>query len=149
MNPLPLFLVIVSLPLLLGGCGEKESVGKVQPELEGVNLEELEVREGIYYFKDAPYTGKVFMLWPNGQKMLETNYKDGKRDGLYLFWYTNGQKQQEVNYKNGEMDGLQLFWHDNGQKQREANYKDGVEISAKFWNNKGELISETFSTPKD
>ena len=46
MNPLPLFLIIVSLPLLLGGCGEKESVAETKPEepvaeakpeLEGVN----------------------------------------------------------------------------------------------------------------
>ena len=32
MNPLPLFLIIVSLPLLLGGCGEKEAVS-VDPNL--------------------------------------------------------------------------------------------------------------------
>ena len=31
MNPLPFILLAISLPLLLGGCGEKESVGKVQP----------------------------------------------------------------------------------------------------------------------
>ena len=31
MNPLPLFLIIVSLPLLLGGCGEKEINGEVKP----------------------------------------------------------------------------------------------------------------------
>jgi hypothetical protein len=26
MNPVPLFLIIVSLPLLLGGCGEKNGL---------------------------------------------------------------------------------------------------------------------------
>ena len=102
------------------------------------------------YPRDAPYTGRAFSLYPyTGQKQYKGSFREGRRDGLHTYWYPNGQKQQEVNYKNGEMDGLQLFWHDNGQKQREANYKDGVEISAKFWNNKGELISETFSTPKD
>ena len=29
MNPVPLFLIIVSLPLLLGGCGEKVTVEPV------------------------------------------------------------------------------------------------------------------------
>ena len=33
MNPVPLFLIIVSLPLLLGGCGEKEAV-PVDPNLK-------------------------------------------------------------------------------------------------------------------
>ena len=35
MNPVPLFLIIVTLPLLLGGCGEKT-------KLESVNYDELE-----------------------------------------------------------------------------------------------------------
>ena len=31
MNPVPLFLIIVTLPLFLGGCGEKEVNGGVKP----------------------------------------------------------------------------------------------------------------------
>ena len=61
MNPAPLFLIIVTLPLLLGGCGEKEEpVAEVKPESDSVNAEELEERESIMYLKDSetPYTGK-------------------------------------------------------------------------------------------
>ena len=29
MNPVPLFLIIVTLPLLLGGCGEKPKVESI------------------------------------------------------------------------------------------------------------------------
>ncbi len=97
------FVVLLSLPLLLGGCGEKEPVAEVgpveekeqevkteeplaetKPELEGVVFKELERREGIAYLKgsDTPYTGKVFILHENGQKKLQGNYKNGKRDGL-------------------------------------------------------------------
>ena len=142
MNPLPLFLVIVSLPLLLGGCGEKESVGKVQPELEGVNFEELEVREGISYFKDTPYTGKSYLMYESGQKLMAINFKDGKEDGLSVGWYRNGQKTLEANYKDGKQDGLLVGWYENGQKSREVNYKNGklVEGSAKYWNSKGEPV---------
>jgi hypothetical protein len=47
-------------------------------------FKELERREGIAYLKgsDTPYTGKVFILHENGQKKLQGNYKNGKRDGL-------------------------------------------------------------------
>ena len=67
MNPVPLFLIIVTLPLLLGGCGEKtvaevkpveekqrevkeeaknkETIVETNSELGGVNTEELEERE--------------------------------------------------------------------------------------------------------
>ena len=143
MNPVPLFLIIVTLPLLLGGCGgdknepvaetkpveekvlevkdevkPEEPVAETKPKTEGVNENELEYREGIYYLKDSdtPYTGKSYGLYFNGQKSAETNYKDDKQDGL------------------------QRGWHENGEILREANYKDGELISVKFWNNKGEPV---------
>ena len=141
MNPVPLFLIIVSLPLLLGGCGEKH---------EGVNERELEKREGMAYLKGAPYTGKTYSLDyaqkrklretnykdgkkdglevrlnRNGKKSTETNYKDGKQDGLDVVWRSNEKKWSERNFKNGKKDGLEVMWYRNGQKQYEANYKDG------------------------
>ena len=74
MNPVPLFLIIVSLPLLLGGCGGEASI----------NLTELEVREGISYLKgsDAPYTGKVFELHEDGQKKSEADMTNGILNGV-------------------------------------------------------------------
>jgi antitoxin component YwqK of YwqJK toxin-antitoxin module len=155
MNPVPFILLAISLPLLLGGCGEKE-----------VNFEELEEREGIYYVSgsDTPYTGKSFTLnengkkaskrnfkdgkqdglqtrwYENGQKKNEANGKDGKMDGLYTEWFENGQKKVEANYKDGKMDGLVVEWHENGQKKGEATFKDDEPISGKFWNSKGEPV---------
>ena len=137
MKNLPLFLILVTLPLLLGGCGRKdesttetknleekvqegkpeEPVAETKPQLDGVNLDKLEEREGIVYLKgsDTPYTGKATSLYENGQK-TEANLKDGKRDGLIV------------------------LWHENGQKALEQKYKDGEEISAKYWNRKGESV---------
>ncbi|NCG28411.1 MAG: hypothetical protein GWP42_12815 [Verrucomicrobiales bacterium] len=164
MNSLRLLVLLVSLPLLLGGCGEKPVA--VQKAIEGVNFEELKYREGIAYLKgsDTPYTGKVFGFHENGQKSWESNYKDGKEHGLQTFWYENGQKWIEGNYKDGKQDGLwvswhengkkesernfkdgneegmQVAWHENGKKQAEANFKEGEPISGKFWNSKGEPV---------
>ena len=132
MKNLLLFAVLVSLPLLLGGCGEK-----------GDNVEELEYRGGVLYLQgsDAPYTGKSFDLYENGQKSAEWNYKDGKEDGLQTTWYENGQKEMEGNWKDGKEDGLGVEWYENGQKAAEENIKDGKLISGKYWNSKGEPIS--------
>ena len=55
-------------------------------------------------------------------------------------WYRNGQKEVETNYKDGKEDGLVLTWHENGQKHGEGNYKDGKKISGKWWNSKGEPV---------
>ena len=164
MNPLPFILLAISLPLLLGGCGEKH---------EGVNAKKLEFIgvDGIVmaYFKgsETPYTGKVYSLHPNGQKKKEGNFKEGKTDGLLVRWHKNGQKETEGNYKDGKADGLfvewyengqklmkgnfkdskpeglVVHWHGNGQKMAEVNFKDGklVEGSDKYWNSKGEPVA--------
>ena len=143
MNPVPLFLIIVSLPLLLGGC-EKFTVEPVavQKAIEGVNAEEVEEREDIVYLKgsDTPYTGKVFRFHENGQMARETSWKEGKQDGLGVTWYENGQKKSEGNYKDGKKDGVWTQWHESGRKSMESHYKDGVGSDIKAWRATGELI---------
>jgi antitoxin component YwqK of YwqJK toxin-antitoxin module len=164
MNPLPLFLIIVTLPLLLGGCGGKnqtteetkpseENQGEVKQEAkteepvavtksklvggEGVSVEELEPRERLVYRigSDVPYTGKSFELYPNGELEEVITYKDGIPNGLMTQWYMNGQKEAEVNFKDGKPDGLIVEWHETGEKMSEVTYKDGrpVDGSEKFF----------------
>jgi hypothetical protein len=45
-------LLLMAFAILTIGCGEKKS--------DGVNVNELEEREGVFYLKDSksPYTGK-------------------------------------------------------------------------------------------
>ena len=118
MNPAPLFLIIVTLPLLLGGCVEKH---------DGVNTEGVELRDGIAYLRgsDTPYTGKIYGLYKNGRKLAEGNYKDGKQEGLTVEWHENGLKKAEANFNDGKQEGLAVEWHENGLKKAEGNWKDG------------------------
>ena len=106
-------LLLIAVTILAVGCGGKdesttetkpveekvlevkeeakteEPLVETKPKLEGVNENELEYREGIYYLKDSdtPYTGKSYGLYFNGQKSAEGNFKDGKRDGLTVGWH--------------------------------------------------------------
>ena len=146
MNPLRLLVLLVSLPLLLGGC-EKFTVEPVavQKAIEGVNAEEVEEREDIVYLKgsDTPYTGKVFRFHENGQMARETSWKEGKQDGLGVTWHENGQKKSEVNYKDGKFEGLMVGWHENGQKNGEVNWKNGKKDGlALHWHESGQKKGE-------
>ena len=38
------------------------------------------------------------------------------------------------------MNGPWMRWHENGQKMYEGTNKNGEKVSAKYWNNKGELV---------
>ena len=117
---------------------------------EGVNIKELEPREGVVYLKgsDTPYTGKIFSLYPSGKREQEGNFKDGKVDGLSVEWHENGQKAAEKNFKDGKEDGLFVLWHENGQKMAEGKAKNGELVSAKFWNSKGKPVDTIQETNK-
>ena len=164
MNPARLLVLLVTLPLLLGGC-EKKPVAEVEPELQ----KRGEYPDEIAYLKgsDTPYTGTQTYWHKNGKKILEAtfkdgkfdgllqrwhengtkwsegNYKDGKEDGLYVEWYKNGHKKDEIDYKDGKFDGLWVRWYENGQKKEEVNYKDNNFVigSEKYWNSKGEPVA--------
>ena len=154
MNPLPFILLAISLPLLLGGCGEKatvEPVAEVKTEIQSVNQKETEIRnDGILYLKgsDLPYSGKTFRLHINGQKESEIIYKDGKKEGLKTVWYDNGQKwfannykDDRLNFKNDIRNGSSIAWFANGKKLAEQNFKNGKLVGPqKYWNNKGESV---------
>ena len=130
-------LLVMAFAILTIGCGEKKS--------DGVNLDELEDREGVFYLKNSnsPYTGKCFEFHENGQKETEMTFKGGKMDGPAVWWYENGQKKSEENYKDGKPDGLLVYWYENGQKQTEINYKDGKPHGIGFnWYENGQKEAE-------
>jgi antitoxin component YwqK of YwqJK toxin-antitoxin module len=123
----------------------EEPLAETKPKPEGVNYDDIEAREKIYYLKgsNAPYTGKSFLFHENGKKSGEINYKDGKIDGLWVFWHKNGHKSQEINWKDGKKEGLQAGWHANGQKRNEVNWKDGKHDGLQLsWHKNGQKESE-------
>lgn len=127
-------LLVMAFAILTIGCGEKKS--------DGVNVNELEMRNDITYLRgaDTPFTGKYFILNKNGKREHEGNLKDGMQDGLATDWYLNGQKKSEGNWKNGKAEGLVTSWHENGQKANEVIFKDDKLVSSRFWNSKGEEV---------
>ncbi len=114
-------------PTLDGVTPPLSDAGSDNSKSDGLNLEKIEVREGMHYLNgsDTPYTGKVFALAANGTKVREANIKDGKFDGLAVEWHENGQKKSETTLKDGKPDGLWAEWRENGQKASERTYKDG------------------------
>ena len=72
-----------------------------------------------------------------GQKLRETNWKEGKQDGIATEWHENGQKRIERTYKDGKPNGLLTAWHENGQKQAEGNLKEGEPVG---------IVTEWYST---
>ena len=89
----------------------------------------IQERNGLTYIPNetTPFTGVYITTYPNGQKKIEGNYKDGKKEGLTTWWFENERKQAERNYKDDKQEGLATDWYENGQKEIEGNYKDDKE----------------------
>ncbi len=62
--------------------------------------------------------------YENGQKEIESTFKNGNLDGLYQFWYKDGEKGGECTFKNGEKDGFCQF--------EKCNYKNGKKVKHSF-----------------
>ena len=105
MNPVPLFLIIVTLPLFASGCVPKEKFSSDGRPQSWPGLQ-LGFPPPIWY-KPSNY---------HGGKKYEANYKDGKLDGLWVVWHENGQKGIEKNYKDGKLvEGSAKYWNSKGE----------------------------------
>ena len=77
-----------------------------------------------------PFTGKNLCKNENGQTKSEGEVKKGKLVSETRYRYhVNGQKEVEQNFKNGKKDGKVIYWWANGKKMIERNWKEGVCIS--------------------
>ena len=136
MNPVPLFLIIVILPLLIGGCGANE---------EDVEINKTVSRDGIRYYVNSkkPFSGTIILKHKNAKVSGRTSYQNGILNGPCSTWYDNGQKESEKNFKNGKFEGLYSQWHRNGQRFSERRFVSGelIEGSEKYWNTNGEPVN--------
>ena len=118
MKKLIAFFLVVSLPLW--GVEFKEvTIKSLQKRGEHGNQ--------LYYLsnQEVPFTGKAVAHRPDGRKMTEISYKDGKLHGLKSDWDESGKKLTEISYKDGKLHGLWTSWNESGKKLSETNFKDG------------------------
>ena len=64
-------------------------------------------------------------FYPNGEKFVEGQYKNGRQDGNWTYWHDNGKVQRKVNYNNGQPDGSWEVLNAEGAVVAKRGYKDG------------------------
>jgi len=93
---------------------------------EGVNIDDLVVREGLHYekFTEEPFTGKTV-------GSAQYTFRRGKKHGPVVLFYPNGQLSMKGNYKDGDLDGLWVWYRMDGQLLEKGPYKDSLREG--FW----------------
>ena len=114
-------ILILITTLLMISCGNN---------LKEIDLESLESRNNIFYEKGAEeaFTGKVTAKYPDGNKLLESHWKDGKQNGKQIQYYENGKIKIEGIFKDGKANGVIKVYDKNGEVTLEEEWKDGVRV---------------------
>ncbi|MFH1038587.1 MAG: hypothetical protein V1789_07980 [PVC group bacterium] len=133
MNAIKVLTVLLVI-IAAAGCGEKV-------EQKVVDDDQLIELDGLQYEvnSEEPFTGKAVLYWPNGQKSMESEFRDGKEHGKFNCWNENGQKMDEFEYCDGKL--MKWFsWYESGQKKRELEVHDNGVVSKKCWDKHGNHI---------
>ena len=79
----------------------------------------------------------------NGNKKMQTIYRNGLKNGKQINWTIDGSKISEFSFKSGNRNGSFKTWYENGRKQMKIGYVNGVPRGrAKFWFPDGSLKGE-------
>jgi antitoxin component YwqK of YwqJK toxin-antitoxin module len=64
---------------------------------------------------DIPFNGVKYFQFPDGKKMREVPYLNGKKHGPERRWYKNGNMYYEKSYWEGKLHGTVKEWDLNGE----------------------------------
>jgi len=130
--------LILTASLLLAGCHHGPScppgttlMGQPPPDGQEIWCQKMVAGQPV---KEGPFT----LYFPNGSKMIEGNYHDGKQVGEWTTWYQNGQRSAIDQFQEGLQEGPHLSWYDNGQPAAQGTYVKGKrEGTWKRWDSNG------------
>lgn len=92
------------------------------------------------FFNKRKRVGNWKYLYPDGSKMSEENYKNGKLDGEQRVYYPNGQLTEFSKYKNGLLHGVSCKYSSKGVLIEEIMYKNDTPNGlAKYFELNGNL----------
>ncbi|CAG5008531.1 hypothetical protein DYBT9275_04294 [Dyadobacter sp. CECT 9275] len=130
--------VFCTLLLIVSGCSSADLVW-VDASDRG-----LQIRNGILYHKDQPFTGKV-LHWYSGthDTAAVSGYLNGREHGIWKKYYADGTPQETRYFDHGDKTGNYLVWWENGRKKLEYRFEhDEYEGTCREWSSTGVLIKE-------
>ena len=81
---------------------------------------ELRPNEGLVYYRDQPFTGRVISKYTNDVTAEAIDYESGKKEGYHRKWFANGELSFQAIWVKGLLDGVSKSWWRNGNQRSEA-----------------------------
>jgi antitoxin component YwqK of YwqJK toxin-antitoxin module len=118
------------------------------PEIERVVVQtypdgKIELEQYFIFKERDSILVKEIGYYPDGQKRIEGEYRDGKREGQWTYWFSNGNRWSEARYKTDLRNGKSTVWYENGRKYFEGSYRMGERTGRwRFWDEEGNLLKQ-------
>lgn len=116
-----IFILLITIVFI--SCS-KENHNNIIREINHTNLQ---LKNGIAYENNKPFTGKVIENDKNGLLFSETFYSNGKTNGEQKIYFDSGKVRLIINYKDGEQHGDEIeYWEaDSAKIKMKRSYKNG------------------------
>ena len=91
------------------------------PERLDANDAQLQLEQGVLYYKNVPYTGILITTVEQNKLVSEKPYVKGRLNGVWKQWYADGRQKEVRPYIEGIKIGVHSGWWPNGN--RKFNYQ--------------------------
>lgn len=88
---------------------------------------QMERKNGVWYFRGNPYSGKFIDYYYNGRKQGEGVFQNGKAEGHRTMYHQNGQLSMERFYRQGIENGLEKEYYESGTLKQKGEFVNGKE----------------------
>ncbi len=112
---------------LLANSKEYSLNGKIQSTVE---------------YRNGKLNGKCLFWDYSDHEIAELNYLNGQKNGTNREFYRDGKIKTEEHYFNGVLDSIRRVWSDKEKLIEESFWENGINVSSKYWNENGELLSK-------
>ena len=94
-------------------------------------------------FLNGMKDGREIEYYEDGNKKLESEFKNNKETGVWIVYFKNGKISTTFSYLDGQLNGPVTIYDEKGIKIVDGNYKDGKEDGKwLFYDIKGKVKKE-------
>ena len=145
--PVPLISSLLLSLCFVFGCGEQTNEPNAVMSFATVEKKALELNslEGVWYYKELPFTGSAIVYHGNDSVVVEkVSYRGGKKNGVASKWFEDGSLRRSSIYVENKLQGADSIWWPNGILAAHSNYANGLrEGVQKKWYVNGQLSRRT------
>ena len=103
--------------------------------------------KGVEVYAPEDYTGRWVIYFINGNKGVESNYKNGQYIGENIVYYPNGSMRFIQHYTEKGLDGYWTGYHPSGSVEYCTPFKEGKEVGTETWYDETGKVIETREFP--